>query len=282
MEQSSDNKMIPMTSFASGTGHEIRNDLYYYTNQIVNVIFVGEKGSRNWVLVDAGMPKSGEELIKVAEERFGKDNPPQAIVLTHGHFDHVGSIVSLLEKWHVPVYAHPLEMPYLSGERNYPEPDATVQGGLLAKMSAIYPYKAINIAEALHPLPEDHSVPGMPGWEWIHTPEHTRGHVSFFRKSDKTLIAGDAFVTVRTDSFYKVLVQEAEVNGPPRYFTSNWDAARSSVETLHTLAPEMVITGHGPVMEGKELKDGLQELVDEFDYVALPSHGKYVDYEQEE
>src|SRR5690606_41278238 len=81
--------------------------------------------------------------------RFSHDAAPTEIytlslhdalpILTHGHFDHVGSIVGLLEKWKVPVYSHALEVPFLTGRQAYPEPDVTVQGGMLAKISSIYP-----------------------------------------------------------------------------------------------------------------------------------------------
>src|SRR4051812_5446489 len=112
MRQSKDSHGIPMTSLQSGKGYQIKPDIYYYTNQIVNVIFIGQPGKSGWTLVDAGMPNSGGEIIEVAETRFGKDSVPDAIVLTHGHFDHVGSIVHLLDHWkNVPVYAHPLEFP---------------------------------------------------------------------------------------------------------------------------------------------------------------------------
>src|SRR5690606_39095246 len=89
MEQSKDNKIIPMTSIDSGKLREVTPDVAYYTNQIVNLVMIGNPGG-NWVLVDAGMPKCDSEIIEVAEQRFGKNNPPTAIVLTHGHFDHVG------------------------------------------------------------------------------------------------------------------------------------------------------------------------------------------------
>ena len=280
MHQSSDNHFIPMTSVSSGKGREVAPDIYYYTNQIVNVIFIGTPGTGNWAMIDAGMPSSGEELVAVAEARFGKGAKPAAILLTHGHFDHVGSIVHLIEAWQVPVYAHPLEMPYLTGELDYPVPDASVEGGLLAKIAMLYPHKAINITAALSPLPADGSVPFLPGWQWIHVPGHAPGQVAYFREQGRVLIAADAFVTVRQDSLYKVLFQKEEVNGPPRYLTTDWAAARASVERLHALQPEVAITGHGTAMAGAELKEGLSRLVTEFDTVALPDYGRFVDGDQ--
>jgi len=278
MHQSEDNHIIPMTSVSAGKGREVKPDIFYYTDQIVNLIFVGEPSTSRWILVDAGMPKSGENIIKAAEERFGKDTKPEAIILTHGHFDHVGAIVHLLEKWKgVPVYAHTAEFPFLTGKEAYPEPDPTVEGGMLAKISKIYPHEPINIESVLLPLPLDGSIPNLPDWKWVHTPGHSPGHVSFFRESDRTLLAGDAFVTVQQDSFYKVLIQKEEVHGPPPYLTTDWKAAKSSVERLNGLQPLLVITGHGTHMEGLELTNGLKKLSEQFDTLALPKHGKYVD-----
>lgn len=264
-----------MTSVNAHKGSSVADDIYYYTNQIVNIVFIGKPGSSDWILVDAGMPKSADEIIEVAEERF-PNQPPRYILLTHGHFDHVGSIVKLLEKWRVPVYAHPSEFPFLTGQRDYPEPDPGVEGGLLAKISAYYPNESIDIAAVLQTLPPDHSLPGLPEWQWIYTPGHSPGHVSFFRQRDRVLIAGDAFITVRADSFYKVLVQKKEVNGPPRYFTTNWQDAKQSVIQLNQFRPAIAVTGHGEAMQGEELETGLARLVDNFDELALPSHGKYV------
>lgn len=276
MKQSEDNKFIPMTSITGGDEMPVREDIFYYVNQIVNVIFVGVPQSDQWVLIDAGMPKSAEKIISAAENRYGKKSKPAAIILTHGHFDHVGSIVELIKEWKVPVFAHPAEFPFLTGEKSYPEPDPSVEGGLLAKLSSIYPHKPIDIKEVLQPLPSDHSVPFLSDWEWIHTPGHSPGHVSFFRKSDSVLIAGDAFVTVKQDSLYKVLVQKREVNGPPNYLTTDWSSAWESVKKLEALSPLCAITGHGPHMEGMELERELRHLAKHFNEVAIPDHGKYV------
>ena len=276
MHQSNDSHYIPMTSVKSGSGEEVRPGVYYYTNQIVNIIMVGSPGDGNWVLIDAGMPTSGKEILSVAEERFGKGIKPACILLTHGHFDHVGSLVHLLEAWNVPVYAHPEEFPFLTGMQAYPEPDASVTGGLLAKISSFYPNEPIDITPALLPLPIDGSVPGLPGWKYIHVPGHAPGQVAFFRESDALLISADAFITVRQDSFYKVLIQQKEINGPPVYLTTDWQAAWDSVRRLAALNPQVVISGHGKYMEGAELVTGLQELVTDFATVAIPDDGKFV------
>jgi glyoxylase-like metal-dependent hydrolase (beta-lactamase superfamily II) len=274
MRQSKDDKFIPMTSVSSGKLREVRSDVFYYTNQIVNVVFIGTP--QQWVLIDAGMPKSGEEIRLVAEDLFGAGSKPAAIILTHGHFDHVGGIVHLIKNWNVPVYAHPLEIPFLTAQQSYPEPDTSVEGGLLAKISAIYPNEPIDITPALHTLPWDSTVPFLPGWKWLPTPGHSPGQIALYRESDGTLISADAFITVKQDSMYKVLIQKKEVCGPPVYLTTDWEAAKTSVIRLQQLHPRVVIPGHGSAMEGQELTEGLQRLVNNFDEVAVPEHGKFV------
>lgn len=97
-----------------------------------------------------------------------------------------------------------------------------------------------------------------------------------FRERDRLLISADAFVTVKQDSMYKVLVQKEEVCGPPVYLTTDWDAAYDSVKRLAALNPDTVISGHGTAMEGDDLSDGLDRLVKDWEEVAVPEHGKWV------
>jgi glyoxylase-like metal-dependent hydrolase (beta-lactamase superfamily II) len=279
MNYGSDYKFIPATSIGSGVGIQVLPDIYSHTVQIVNIMLVGEPGSQDFVLVDAGMPESADEIIAVVEERFGAGSKPKAIILTHGHFDHVGAIIELVEKWKVPVYAHELEIPFLTGQMSYPEPDPTVEGGMVAKMSPMFPNEPVDLGSHVDKLPSDGTVPHMPGFKWIHTPGHSPGHVSFFRESDRALIAGDAFVTVKQEYLYKVLTQEQEISGPPRYLTTDWKAAKESVVTLQSLKPTVAVTGHGLPMTGELLAESLDKLVREFDTIAVPEYGKYVDGE---
>jgi glyoxylase-like metal-dependent hydrolase (beta-lactamase superfamily II) len=276
MYYGSDYKYIPATSVRSGDGIEVSPDLYCFTVQIVNLFFVGSPDAKDFVLVDAGMPESAEIIISAAEKRFGEGCRPRAIILTHGHFDHVGAIIELVKHWEVPVYAHELEMPFLTGKQSYSTPDPSVEGGLVAKLSFYFPNEPINLGRYVHQLPSDGSVPELPGYRWIHTPGHTNGHISLYRELDRVLIAGDAFVTVKQDSLYKVIIQEQEISGPPRYFTPDWEQAKTSVRKLAALKPFIAVTGHGKPMSGTLLATSLERLTEQFDEIARPDYGKYV------
>ena len=231
---------------------------------------------KEWALIDAGLQGCADDIARAAEDRFG-DVPPRAMILTHGHFDHVGAFPELFDRWDVPVYAHSLELPYLTGQADYPPPDPTVGKGAMALLSFAYPNKANDFGARMRPLPEDGSVPGMPGWRWIHTPGHTDGHVSLFRDEDRLLVAGDAFVTVEQESLYKVATQNREVHGPPAYFTPDWQLARRSVEALTALRPSIAAPGHGEPMAGEELSQGLETLLAHWDEIAVPNRGRYVE-----
>lgn len=253
-------------------------DVAYLTTVLVNVCFVGEPHPRfgDWVLVDAGIPMNGGRIAQFARERFG-DTPPRAILLTHGHFDHVGSLHALLRRWpHVPVYAHRMELPFLTGHSDYPPPDPTVGGGAMARTSPLFPNHAYNFRPNIMPLPADGVVPFLPDWKWIATPGHSPGHVSYYRESDGTLLAGDAFVTQQQESLSGVMTMRPVVNGPPTYFTPDWEAARESVQKLAELKCSYAITGHGMAVANPRLGHILHLLSTRFEELAVPEDGRYV------
>jgi glyoxylase-like metal-dependent hydrolase (beta-lactamase superfamily II) len=242
---------------------------------MVNV-FAITAPDRSWTLVDAGLPFSAERIRRWCGVLFGRDSRPSSILLTHGHFDHVGSFIDLAEDWDVPVYAHSLEMPYLTGLSKYPPPDPTVGGGAFALMSPLYPRGPIDLGRRARTLPQNGGVPGQPEWRWIHTPGHTAGHVSLFREYDRVLIAGDAFVTTKQESMLAVATQRPEMHGPPAYYTSDWNAANLSVRRLAALRPLVAACGHGLPMHGPDLENSLAALAENFDEIARPAHGRYV------
>lgn len=241
----------------------------------VNLYMILNPFDGNWVLVDAGLKWSAPKIKKMAQQLFG-DSKPSAIILTHGHFDHVGSLEKIIEQWNVPVYAHYLEVPCLTGKSSYPPPDPSAGGGLMSLMAWAYPASSVNIWSHINVLPENGNVPGLPEWKFLHTPGHTPGHISLYRESDGVLIAGDAFVTTKSESIISTLLQLKTVSGPPKYFTYDWALARQSVKDLMKLEPEIVATGHGKPMQGSEVRRLLHKLSERFYQLAVPSSGRYV------
>jgi glyoxylase-like metal-dependent hydrolase (beta-lactamase superfamily II) len=258
---------------------ELTADLARLRIGFVNVYLAGAPGSgQPWVLVDAGLAMGAATILRVAAERFGVDSRPAAVVLTHGHFDHVGALAALLAMWDVPVYAHTAEFPFLTGAADYPPPDPTVGGGVLGRHWPLAPDEGIDLGDRVLPLPANHDVPGMPGWQWIHTPGHAPGHVSLFREEDRVLLAGDAIVTTRQESAYAPFALRRELTGPPAYFTIDWERAERSVMTLASLKPAVLATGHGEPMTQPSLPDDLAALARDFNHRSKPSHGRYVNH----
>ena len=263
----------------------------------VNVYFVGppqkpvmsgfsrpkaavENGTRvtssPWVLVDTGLAMGAAYVLRVAAERFGVDSRPAAIVLTHGHFDHVSGLEALLAVWDVPVYAHTAELPFLTGRADYPSPDPTVGGSVLARLSPAVPEAGIDLGERVRTLPANGRLPGAPGWRWLHTPGHSPGHVSLFRSFDRVLIAGDAVATTNQESIYGSMTQQPELSGPPAYFTIDWDKAERSTATLASLRPAVLAAGHGDPLVNATLAANFAALSRDFNQRARPTHGRYM------
>lgn len=231
-----------------------------------------DEPGRGWVLVDTGLPGLGAAIIaRAAAARYGV-RPPRAIALTHGHFDHAGSAARLSNLWHVPIFAHELELPYLTGLSDYPPPDPTV-GGALAMMSRTFPHGSIDLDGAVRPYDTDGTMAALPGWRAIHTPGHTAGHVSLFRESDGVMLAGDALATMNQESWISTVTQERELRWPPAPLTTDWSAARQSVERLASLRPSAVAAGHGLPLVGEGVAAAMERFAERF---TAPARGRYV------
>ena len=241
--------------------------------RFVNVYFVETGRPGAWVLVDAGLPGSEKAIRAAADALFYKNSHPEAILLTHGHIDHMGSAKALAAHWQVPLVAHPLEMPYLTGQAKYPPQDPTV-GGSLGFASRFFPTDLPRLTGLVQALRlDDPEPPYLLGWRWLHTPGHAPGQLAFFRESDKTLLGGDAFATCNHDSIPAVLRGRPKISRAGTPFNYDWEACRASVRLLADLAPAAIGCGHGPVMTGPEAAADLRQLADNY---PVPAQGRYV------
>lgn len=258
--------------FTNKAPSQVMPGVYRIQSAFVNAYMVGEYGGP-WVLVDTGLPFSADQIKKAVDDRYGVQSRPEAIVLTHGHFDHAGTVEELSRYWDVPVYAHPLEIPFLTGQSEYPPTDPTV-GGFGGQLSRFYTNEPVNIVERVHQLPADGTIPGMAGWKWLHTPGHTPGHISLFREEDALLMAGDALTTMNMRDMGDMMSGKPVLNGPPEYFTPDWIEALKSIDKLAALRPQVLASGHGEPLyyRGLEL-----DLIDFADRYQPPRHGRYVE-----
>jgi glyoxylase-like metal-dependent hydrolase (beta-lactamase superfamily II) len=254
--------IVPMDDIAEG----VRGLRIAFVN-----VFAVTHANGSWTLIDAGVPFSATAIRHWAERHF--TSPPLAILLTHGHFDHVSAAGDLANHWDVPVYAHPLEAPYLNGQKEYPPPRAGAGGGLMSLLSPMYPRGPIDLGSRLRLFSSDAEMNELPGWQVIHSPGHTPGHVSFFRPADHTLIVGDAFCTTKPESFFDAAIaQPPELHGPPAYFTSDPAQAAQSIRALSQLHPRILAPGHGRALAGLEVEEKLTRFAAEF--VAGPGSGE--------
>ncbi len=249
---------------------QITTDIIMLDFTIVKAYMVRMSNSTNWVLIDTGLENSYDFILTTAKEYFGENSRPKAILLTHGHFDHIGSVQKLADTWNMKVYAHELELPYLTGRKDYPKGDPSADEGLIAKMSSVFPNSGIDLGSRITALEPEGRISVMEGWEWIHTPGHCEGHVSFFRDTDKVLIVGDAFTTTKQESLLSVISGIDDVKGPPAYLTQDWVASGKSVLKLKNLYPSMALPSHGDILKGEDLAKHLQYLINHYEEETVP------------
>jgi glyoxylase-like metal-dependent hydrolase (beta-lactamase superfamily II) len=248
--------------------NEIASGVACLPVSIANVYLVGDRGS-DWILVDAGVAGSARTIREAAEARFGPNAKPSCIVLTHGHMDHAGSALDLATRWDVPIFAHALELPYLTGKSVYPPTDPTAPG-FLSFVTRFFPPQGFDFGDRVRPF-EEGKFP-LRNWTWHHTPGHSPGHTAFFRSTDATLLAGDAFATVNLDSLLDILSKKQQVSRPTTPATCDWKAAAESVKKLDALNPLTFGCGHGVPMSGPEAAAELEYFAYHFPF---PSHGRY-------
>lgn len=201
---------------------------------------------RGVTVVDAAFPRTWLPLLLALEAIGRHPRDVRALVLTHGHFDHVGIASRLRAEWGVPVWvhaadrrlaAHPYryahERPRLLYPIVYPESIGVL--GAMAGAGALH----VKGVPFTNPLPE-HGVLDVPGSPVVvPTPGHTYGHVSLHLPQHDAVITGDALVTFDpyTGASGPQIVAGAATADSPQ--------ALGSLEALAATGARLVLPGHG-------------------------------------
>ena len=180
----------------------LQSRIFTFNPLATNCVVLWADGQQACTIVDPGM--SSDEGVKDLLDFLGSHNlTPDAIFLTHGHFDHVWGVDKLLGHFSVPVYMHPADKEILA--------DGT------SVFKGMQKFKIFQHSIATTDI-ADGEVLTSAGTDWtvIHTPGHTPGGVCYFSAENSLLLSGDTLFAGsigRTDlggGDYDVLMQSIQ------------------------------------------------------------------------
>lgn len=197
-------------------------------------------------LVDTGLPATFGHLETMLAQLNRSVDEVRAVVLTHAHFDHVGSARRVHHRWQVPVWVHAADQ-YLAAyparyahERSrliYPLRYPKAIPGLL-RMAAAGALFVRGISDTTcYSAGTELNMPGRP--RVVFSPGHTLGHCALHLPDRDTLISGDALVTLDP---YTGVVGPQIVSGAA---TADSTEALASLTALADTGATTVLPGHG-------------------------------------
>jgi len=187
----------------------------------INVYLLGD------VLIDAATRQAERRIMRQIAGHEVK-----AHALTHVHPDHQGATHAICEKLSIPLWCGQDDVPAMEVPGNVGAPDAPWLISSFQKRFWIGPPHPV--ARALHEGDE------VAGFRVLETPGHTRGHVSYWRESDRVLVLGDVL------NNKSLLTAIPGLHEPPDFFTPDPARNRKSILRLAALEPSLVCFGHGP------------------------------------
>jgi glyoxylase-like metal-dependent hydrolase (beta-lactamase superfamily II) len=241
--------------------HQVTIPLPFRLNH-VNCYLACHEGK--WTIIDTGLHR--EETRRTWDEAFQKHGITaqdiERIILTHHHPDHFGfagglqdwsegANVYMSEKAQEYAFSTWTEENFVQNQRFYLSagmPEELV--GQLKENDDTF-YKLVRpFPRAIQPIIEGHTYQiGDLVYEAIHTPGHAEGHMCFYNKEEKVLLAGDHLLKKITPNIS--YHGSGDSNPLSTYLTS--------LEKILALDIALVIPGHGPVFT--DAKERIEELM---------------------
>jgi glyoxylase-like metal-dependent hydrolase (beta-lactamase superfamily II) len=179
------------------------------------------------VLIDAGTRQAERRIMHQIARRAVRTH-----ALTHAHPDHQGSSHAVCERLGIPLWCGQDDVPAIEtpGAINNPRAPAAMRW-FHRRFWTGPPHP---VARALVEGDE------VAGFTVLETPGHSRGHVAYWRESDRVLILGDVL------SNMSLMTGRPGLQEPPALFTPDPERNRASARRLAELRPRLACFGHGP------------------------------------
>jgi glyoxylase-like metal-dependent hydrolase (beta-lactamase superfamily II) len=193
------------------------------------------KEQDGFTLVDTNLPGSASQILQAAE-RLGA--PIHRILLTHAHFDHVGSLDELLSS--IPG----TEIGISVRESRLLARDFTLDPGESGR--PLFGFPGVK-AQPTFTLQEGDRVGSL---QAIMSPGHSPGHMSFLDVRDGSLLGGDSFVNqlgLTTAGVFKLYFPM------PALFSWNKELSALSAKKLCDLRPTRLAVGHGATLKSPQV-----------------------------